>query len=154
MSQQRDNNPADAAWSMPDEASNHQRTWMVFGPRADIWGEDLVPYVQRNLALIARAISAYEPVTMLVRPSEHELAASLCGEAVELVDAPLDVLWMRDTGPTFVVNETGRLETINHLRDITHSSNILERHPWDYLRTRIETRPDCSQMTTSSMLTE
>jgi agmatine deiminase len=39
---------------------------------------------------------------MLVRPDEHELARTFVGPAVELVDAQVDDLWVRDTGPVFV----------------------------------------------------
>ncbi len=39
---------------------------------------------------------------MLVRSEELDLARSLVGPSVELIAAPLDDLWMRDTGPVFV----------------------------------------------------
>ena len=45
---------------------------------------------------------------MLVRPEDRKVAARLCGDKVELIDAPLDDLWIRDTGPTFVVNRAGK----------------------------------------------
>lgn len=76
-------------WFMPDEAAKHRRTWMAFGASKEIWG-DLLPEVQANLGLIARTISEFEPVTMLVRPADRKLAARLCGERVELIDATLD----------------------------------------------------------------
>ncbi|WP_309713486.1 agmatine deiminase family protein [Armatimonas sp.] len=95
-----------ALWRMPDESEPHQRTWMAFGASEVVWGATLLPEVQRNLALIARTISKYEPVTMLVRESEVATAqALLTGSSVELVTAPLDDLWMRDTGATFVLNK-------------------------------------------------
>lgn len=88
------------------------RTWMAFGPRKEIWG-DLLPDVRANLTLLAKIISAFEPVTMLVRPEDREIAARLCGERVELVEAPLDDLWIRDTGPIVVVNRAGRLGAVD-----------------------------------------
>lgn len=91
-------------WRMPDEAAPHRRTWMAFGASGEVWG-DLLDAVRQNLASVAQAISKFEPVTMLVRPEERRLAAKLCGERVTLVDAQLDDLWIRDTGPTFVLNE-------------------------------------------------
>ena len=65
------------AWVMPDESGPHQRTWMAFGASAAIWGKKLLPEVQRNLALVANTISAYEPVAMLVRDHEVQLARPL-----------------------------------------------------------------------------
>lgn len=91
-----------AGWSMPDEGSRHARTWMAFGPSADIWGAELVPVVRRNLADVANAIVAYEPVTMLVRPGEEGAARKLLDPAVDLLPLDIDDLWVRDTGATFV----------------------------------------------------
>ena len=82
-------------WRMPDEAEPHSRTWMAFGPSATVWGSKLLPEVRRNLAGIALAIAQYEPVSMLVRPGEMDLARKLMGTAVELLPAALDDLWMR-----------------------------------------------------------
>lgn len=98
---------------MPDEAARHRRTWMAFGASAAIWGRKLLPQVQRDLATIANVISRYEPVTMLVRPGELELARSLVDAAVELVVTPLDDLWIRDTGPTFVLTDDGSRAAID-----------------------------------------
>lgn len=95
-------------WRMPDEGEPHRRTWMAFGASDEIWGRRLTRQVQQNLAAIAQAIAQFEPVSMLVRPHETELARRLAGPNVELVPAPLDDLWIRDTGPVFVSNETGR----------------------------------------------
>lgn len=100
--------PAASGLVMPDESAPHKRTWMAFGPSADIWGDDLLPEVQRNLALIAATIARFEPVTMLVRADEQATARDLVGPDVELVVADLDDLWMRDTGPVFVNGSDGR----------------------------------------------
>ncbi|MBM3163311.1 MAG: agmatine deiminase family protein [Chlorobi bacterium] len=92
-------------WFMPDEGDPHQCTWMAFGASRKIWGKKLLPEVQRNLVTIALTIAKYEPVSMLVRQSDLPLAQRLMGDKVELIVCPLDDLWMRDTGPVFVVTE-------------------------------------------------
>ncbi|MFE3292731.1 agmatine/peptidylarginine deiminase [Rhodococcus sp. NPDC059234] len=89
-------------WRMPDEGDPHKRTWMAFGASEAIWGAALLPEVRRNLATIAQTIAQFEPVSMLVRPEELDLARGLVGPTIDLVTAPLDDLWMRDTGPVFV----------------------------------------------------
>jgi agmatine deiminase len=89
---------------MPDEAQPHLRTWMAFGASAELWG-DMLALVQDNLALIARTIVQFEPVTMLVRANELELAREKCGPDVDLIVCQLDDLWMRDTGPIFVKDD-------------------------------------------------
>ena len=93
------------AWSMPDESEPHKRTWMAFGASKKVWGSKLLPEVQRNLAKIATTIAKYEPVSMLVRKSDYDVARKLVGSSVELIVFPLDDLWMRDTGPVFVTTE-------------------------------------------------
>ena len=91
---------------MPDEGEPHTRTWMAFATSADIWGSKLLPEVQRNLATIARTIANYEPVSMLVSERDAEVAKSLLvGSTVEIIPAALDDLWMRDTGPIFVLDK-------------------------------------------------
>lgn len=94
-------------WFMPDESEPHQRTWMAFGASRQIWGNRLLPEVQRNIATIALTIARYEPVSMLVRQPDMPLAQRLMGDKVELVVCPHDDLWIRDTGPVFVVTEKG-----------------------------------------------
>lgn len=95
----------DRRWRMPDEGAPHARTWMAFGASEAIWGAALLPEVRRNLATIAQTIARFEPVSMLVRPDEMALARDLVGPTVELIEAPLDDLWMRDTGPVFVLGD-------------------------------------------------
>ena len=92
-------------WLMPEEGTPHARTWLAFGASDRIWGADLVPTVQRDLALIATTIARFEPVSMLVPPAQMAHAQRLVsGSRVELVACELDDLWIRDTGPTFVKN--------------------------------------------------
>ncbi len=100
-------------WFMPDESDPHKRTWMAFGASQKIWGRQLLPVVQRNLASIALTIAKYEPVSMLVREADMALARQLMGDKVELIRCPLDDLWMRDTGPVFVVTANGEKAAVD-----------------------------------------
>lgn len=97
----------DPTWFMPDEGDPHERTWMAFGASRNIWGHDLFPEVTKNIALIARTIAQFEPVSMLVRSQDFQQAKTMVGNHVELIVCPLDDLWIRDTGPVFVVNSNG-----------------------------------------------
>lgn len=100
-------------WFMPDEGEPHHRTWMVFGASKKIWPRQLIPEVQRNLVNIALTIAKYEPVSMLVRQSDLSIAKRLLGSKVEFIVCPLDDLWIRDTGPVFVVTESGKKKGID-----------------------------------------
>ena len=103
----------DKSWFMPDEAAEHTRTWMAFGASETIWGRRLLPEVRRNLATLANTIARHEQVTMLVRPREREVARALLDPSVELVESPLDDLWIRDTGPTFVLDGAGEKAAVD-----------------------------------------
>ena len=91
--------------SMPAEWAPHERTLMCWPARADMWGE-LLPDAEASHAEVANAIAAFEPVLMAVRPADAERARSLCSEAVELFEVPLDDSWARDSGPIFVIDPT------------------------------------------------
>lgn len=97
---------------MPDEAEPHACTWMAFGASEVIWGHKLLPEVQRNLATIANTIARFEPVKILVRPAELSFAQAMFDANVELIAAPLDDLWIRDSGPVFIKNATGDVSAI------------------------------------------
>jgi agmatine deiminase len=106
-------------WFMPEESELHTRTWMSFIANYDIWEARQVPEVQRNLATIARTIAKYEPVSMLVRQSDYDLALKLIdgleshNYPIELIEFSMNDLWMRDTGPAFVVNGQKQRAAVN-----------------------------------------
>ena len=104
-----------SAWRMPDEAEPHARTWMAFGASKAVWGNKLLPEVQRNLATIALTIARFEPVSMLVREADLPIAQRLMGKnaAITLIPCPLDDLWMRDTGPVFVQAAKGERAAVD-----------------------------------------
>ncbi|MBP0020909.1 MAG: agmatine deiminase family protein [Cyanobacteria bacterium SBLK] len=104
---------ANSSFFMPDEAEPHLCTWMAFSASPDIWGREYAAGVQNNLAGIAKAIAKYEPVKMLVREEDYDIARKKCGSEVELIIQPIDDLWMRDTGPVFVVNEEGEKAAVD-----------------------------------------
>ncbi len=105
--------PVKSGWLMPDESAPHKCTWMSFGASRKIWGQKLLSGAQDNLATIAKTIAKYEPVYMLVRQTDYEIAARKCGSSVNLIVSPLDDLWMRDIGPVFVKNSGGIVSGIN-----------------------------------------
>ncbi len=90
-----------ARWLMPEETHPHQMTFMSW-PTQLIWEPDTAG-VRRDIAGIARAIADFEPVVLLANPKDVKAAQRACGSQVEVVPIPVDDLWMRDTGPTFVL---------------------------------------------------
>ncbi|MFW3168908.1 agmatine deiminase family protein [Geodermatophilus sp. CPCC 206100] len=92
---------------MPLEGDPHDRTWMAFPREGYTLGASDVHREAGYAAwtAVAHAIAAFEPVTMVVDPSERDRARRMLGAEVEIVEAPLDEFWMRDVGPTFVVDD-------------------------------------------------
>ena len=106
-------------WFMPEESEFHKRTWMSFIASYDIWEERQVKEVQRNLAAIAITIAKYEPVSILVRKKDYKIALKLLGGLdahnypIELIEFNMNDLWVRDTGPAFVINKQGQKSAVN-----------------------------------------
>ncbi|HKU35145.1 MAG TPA: agmatine deiminase family protein [Paenarthrobacter sp.] len=98
-------------WFMPSETAPQERVWMAFPPeRSSIGHTDQETHEARTAwAAVAHAVLRFEPVTMLVDPPDMKAARRYLSPHIELVPAPLDDAWMRDIGPTFVIDDGGRL---------------------------------------------
>ncbi|KQM81217.1 agmatine/peptidylarginine deiminase [Agromyces sp. Leaf222] len=94
-------------WRMPAETARHDRTWMAFPREGLTLGESESEREAGYAAWadVANAIVPFEPLTMVVDPTETARARRMLDGAIELVEAPLDEFWMRDFGPTFVVDD-------------------------------------------------
>ncbi len=111
---------------MPAEFGPHERTVMCWPARASLYGE-LMPQAEDAHAQVARAIAQYEPVSMIVNPSQAVArAAELCGGRVEIVEMPIDDSWFRDSGPIYVTDGDDRVAT-----DWTFNGWGTKYAPWD-----------------------
>jgi agmatine deiminase len=61
---------------------------------------------------VANAIVDFEPVTMLVNPSDRPVAERALDSRITLQDCPMDDSWLRDSGPTFVFDGKGDLGAV------------------------------------------
>ncbi|MEZ0115680.1 agmatine deiminase [Catenulispora sp. EB89] len=103
---------ASGTFVVPDDSVPHTRTWMAWPDSTSIWGRQLSG-VQQNIALIARTIAGYEPVSMLANSASVSKARSMCGSGVTVIGSiPVNDCWMRDTGPIFRTNGSGGLDTV------------------------------------------
>jgi agmatine deiminase len=94
---------------MPAESAPHDRTVMCWPARQTLYGS-LLPDAEAAHAVVARVISAYEPVTMIANPgAPAEAAAAACGEAVDVVELAIDDSWFRDSGPIYVTDGDRRV---------------------------------------------
>jgi agmatine deiminase len=97
---------------MPAEFAAHDRTLMAWPARESMWGERFEA-AKAAYAEVANAIAAFEPVTMVAAPSQRKQARAACGGGVTVSELPIDDSWMRDNGPIFVLDGTGRRAAVD-----------------------------------------
>ena len=102
---------ADGFW-MPGEFEPHAGCWMLWPERPDNWREAARP-AQHAFAAVAAAIAEFEPVTIGVSASEYQVARALLDQRIRLVEISHDDSWMRDVGPTFVVDKRGAVRGVD-----------------------------------------
>jgi len=99
--------PADLGLTMPAEWAPHARCWMAWPKRAELWQEHLEA-AREDYVRVAGAIAKYEPLTMLADPENVADARTRCGPSITVVSMPIDDSWLRDSGPTFVMDSAGK----------------------------------------------
>ena len=92
---------------MPAEWSEHERTWMMWPTRADVW-LDFSATID-SFVHIAQTIRRFEPVTIVVSPQHEQQARAALGDDFVFFSQVIDDSWARDAGPNFLVNERGQL---------------------------------------------
>lgn len=102
-------------WLMPAETAPQERIWMAFPTGGYTLGDtEEEAHAARSVwAAVANAAAEFEPVTVLVTPDDVGTAARYLAPAVEVLTADLDDAWMRDIGPTFVLDGDGRLGAVD-----------------------------------------
>jgi agmatine deiminase len=76
--------------------------------RLELWGEEIGRACEA-FATVANAIAEFEPVTMIANPGNDAVRArAACASNVEITTLPLDDSWLRDCGPIYVYEDTGR----------------------------------------------
>jgi agmatine deiminase len=94
--------------TVPGEWAPHAAMWLGFPSHGDLWEDNLEP-AQSEVAALARALAGpgAERVRLLVAGDEAAKVAAglLAGVAgIEIVRGDFGDIWLRDTGPLFVVD--------------------------------------------------
>ncbi|MGO4128529.1 agmatine deiminase [Inquilinus sp. YAF38] len=102
--------PASLGYVMPAEWEPHSRCWMAWPCRDEVWGEQM-DAARTAYADVARAIADFEPVTLVCNPSDVAEASLTLGNgtAIDVVSMEIDDSWLRDSGPTFLLDRNGHL---------------------------------------------
>lgn len=98
---------------MPAEWAPHKQTWMLWPQRSDNWRLGAKP-AQAAFTRVALAIARFEPVTVGVNADQYENACNhLQHPRIRVLEISSDDAWVRDTGPTFVIDGQGGLAGID-----------------------------------------
>lgn len=106
--------------TMPAEWTEHEGCLMAWPTRAELWGTAFEA-ARREYAAVARAVAAFEPVTMVATPGTAAEARELCNDGasgagatgvsgasgVSVIELPIDDSWFRDSGPIFALDQDG-----------------------------------------------
>ena len=104
-----------SSWRMPAETAPQERVWMAFPTGGYTLGDtaEEAHAARTTWAAVANAAVEFEPVTVVVTPDDVGIAARYLDPAVEVLTADLNDAWMRDIGPTFVLDDDGRLGAVD-----------------------------------------
>ena len=98
--------PKQDGFRMPAEFEPQSRIYMIWPQRTDNWRFGAKP-AQEAYSNVARAISEFTPVTMLVNSSQFANARTRLPENIKVVEMSSNDAWVRDCGPTFLLNDKG-----------------------------------------------
>ena len=104
--------PREDGFRMPAEWEPHAGCYLVWPERPDNWRLGAKP-AQRAFARVAEAIAEAEPVTVLVSAAQYVNARERLPLHVRVVEMSTNDSWVRDTGPSFVVNGSGQLRAVS-----------------------------------------
>jgi agmatine deiminase len=101
-------------WRMPPEWEKHEQTWVAFPTTGYTLGDTQSEHeaARTTWANVANQASEFEKVTVVVNPGDEQIAKKYLSSQIELATIEIDDAWIRDSGPTFVV-DNGQLGAVN-----------------------------------------
>jgi len=94
---------------MPAEWAPHERTLIAWPARDEAWRGASIEQARDVHAQVVAAIVAFEPVTLVADPAHaRDARRRVTAANVELLEAPIDDSWLRDSGPLIVSGPAGR----------------------------------------------
>ncbi|RIX51580.1 agmatine deiminase family protein [Paenibacillus nanensis] len=108
-------NPRDFNYRMPAEWAKHERTFISWPVQDSMVYPDNYPNVKKAYAEIIEAMAEFEPVTVVVNPDDLvEVKTLFAGNSsVDFLPIEHNDAWLRDNGPTFLLNEQSELAGVN-----------------------------------------
>jgi len=112
MSRTLNTTPQHDGFWMPAEFEPHAGSWMLWPERPDNWRQNAGP-AQSAFAAVAAAIARFEPVTVGASAGEFAHARAQLPGTVRVIELSSDDAWMRDVGPSFLVDARGGLRGVD-----------------------------------------
>ena len=104
--------PRQDGFRMPGEFEKQAGMWMLWPERNDNWRNGGKP-AQEAFANVAKAIAEFEPVTVCVSAAQYQNCRAKLPEEIRVVEMANDDAWIRDCGPTFVIDDEGRVRGVD-----------------------------------------
>lgn len=104
--------PKQDGYRMPGEFEEQTRIFMIWPERPDNWRNGAKP-AQKAYAEVAKAIREFQPVTMCVSREQYANCRAQLPENIRIVEMSNDDSWIRDCGPTFVINDKGEIRGVD-----------------------------------------
>ena len=130
MSKVINSTPRADGFYMPAEYTPHAGTWMLWPQRPDNWRLGGKP-AQKAFVAVAEAIAQFEPLTMGVNHDQYSNARQMLSPHIRVVELSNNDAWMRDCGPTFVVDGKGGVRGIDWIFNAWGGLYNGLYFPWD-----------------------
>lgn len=104
--------PKQDGFRMPGEFEPQERIYMIWPERTDNWRCGAKP-AQAAFTRVAQAIAKHTPVTMLVSNTQYANCRARVPAEIQVVEMSNDDAWVRDCGPTFVIDDQGNIRAVD-----------------------------------------
>lgn len=131
MAKRIDSTPKKDGFRMPAEYEPQKQIWMIWPERPDNWRDGGKP-AQKAYADVARAVSRFEPVTVVVSHAQYANCRNQLPAEIRVVEMSNNDAWIRDCGATFVKNDKGVVRGIDW--DFNAWGGLVDGlyFPWDF----------------------
>ena len=112
MSRKLRTTPIADNFRMPGEHEPHEAIWIAWPERTDSWQWGAKP-AQAAFVEVASVIAEETPVNMIVSANQYQNARQQLPPHIRLVEMSTNDSWMRDIGPSCVVDDKGSRRAVD-----------------------------------------
>ncbi len=122
--------PKQDGFYAPAEHYQHNAIWMLWPERTDNWRLNAKP-AQAAYLEVAKAISTTTKVYMGVNATQYKNARQQLPSEISVIEISNNDAWVRDTGPTFVINDKGLCRGVDWIFNAWGGLDNGMYFPWD-----------------------